>query len=70
MYLSEVTKQIKNANCANKDSGIGFLQIVFKDTSNKLLKRNEIESKLYERFPTSDEFLVLLKNRGASEPNC
>jgi len=39
MYLSDVTKQMKKkANCANKDGGIGFLQIMFKDTSNKLLK--------------------------------
>jgi len=64
MYLSDVTEQIKKANCANKDGAIGFLQIVLKDTSNKLLKRNEFESKLYQHFPTSNEFQVLLKKQG------
>jgi len=31
---------------------------VFEDTSNKLLKRNEFESKLYQHFPTSDSGTV------------
>jgi hypothetical protein len=64
MYLSDVTKQIKKQT-ALINGGIGFLQIVFKGTSNKLLKRKEIESKLYENFPTSGEYQVLSEKTGA-----